>query len=256
MRTGLVLALLLAAGAAGVEAQRKPGGLATLAISVTDPAGTPLGGVKVIVEGPANKTTRTERGRVALEELPTGAYKLRFELDGFVPLERELTARAGKPIDVKVTLNPAPKPPPPPAPVPPPRPPVLKVDPAAIDIPGFQEKNYVGKAPAKTSVLTCATGGAAVLLQVRDPFPQHVHDESDEFVYVIGGEGTGRVGGTEHRMQRWHAADGAAWRGARLHCATKSACRSFDHGWRALSEIDRGTSSPGPAGAPVARLTC
>ena len=50
-------------------------------------------------------------------------------------------------------------------------------------------------------MLTCATGGAAVLLQMRDPFPQHVHDDSDEFVYVVGGEGTGRVGGTEHGMQ-------------------------------------------------------
>ena len=168
---------------------------------VTDPSGTPLSGVKVTVEGPASRTTRTERGRIAVEELPAGAYKLRFDLDGFVPLERELTARAGKPIDVKVTLSPAPKPPPPPEPPTPARPAGIKADPVAIDIPTFQEKNYVGKSPAKTSVLTCAAGGVAVLLQIRDPFPQHVHDDADEFVYVVGGDGTGRVGGTDHRMQ-------------------------------------------------------
>jgi len=202
MRTGLLLTLLIAAGAAGIDAQRKPGtGLATLAIMVTDPSGTPLTGVKVTVEGPASRTTRTERGRIAVEELPAGAYKLRFDLDGFVPHERELTARPGKPIDVKVTLNPAPKPPPPPEPATPPRPAGIKAAPAAIDIPTFQEQNYIGKAAGKTSVLTCATGGAAVLLQMRDPFPQHVHDDADEFVYVVGGDGTGRVGGTDHRMQ-------------------------------------------------------
>jgi hypothetical protein len=192
----------MAAGVAGIEAQRRSGGgLATLAIFVTDPTGAPLNAVKVIVEGPTSRTTRTERGRVAIEELPAGAYKLRFELDGFVPLERELTARAGKPIDVKVTLNPAPKPPPPPEPVAPPRPPEIKVDPAAIDIPVFLEKNYVGRGGGKSSPLACATGATAVLLQMREPVDLHNHDEADEFVYVVAGEGISRVAGTDHKLQ-------------------------------------------------------
>jgi mannose-6-phosphate isomerase-like protein (cupin superfamily) len=202
MRKRVVL-MLLAACTVSIDAQqRSGGGLATLAISVTDPSGAPLSGVKVIVEGAAARQARTERGRIAIEELPAGAYKLRFELDGFVPLERELTARAGKPTDVKVTLNPAPKPAPPPAPAAAPqRPPVLKVEPAAIDIPTFQEKNYVGRAAGKSSPLTCATGATAVLLQMREPLEQHTHDEADEFVYVMGGEGTGNVAGTDHRLQ-------------------------------------------------------
>ena len=59
MRTGLLLTLLIAAGAAGIDAQRKPGaGLSTLAIMVTDPSGTLLTGVKVTVDGPASRTTR------------------------------------------------------------------------------------------------------------------------------------------------------------------------------------------------------
>ena len=175
--------------------------MATLAISVTDPAGAPVSDVKITLEGASTRQTRTERGRIAIEELPAGAYKLRFEADGFIPLERELTARAGKPIDVKVTLTPAPKPPPPPPPPPAPaKAPVIKVDPAAIDIPAFQEKNYVGKAAGKSSPLTCAAAGTAVLLQMRDPLEQHAHDEADEFVYVVGGEGTGRVGGTDHKL--------------------------------------------------------
>ena len=202
MRTRIVLTLVVVVVCAlNIEAQRKPGGLATLAISVTDPSGAPLTGVKVIVEGPSSRQTRTERGRIAIEELPAGAYRLRFELEGFVPLERELTARAGAPIDVKVTLSPAPKPPPPPAPVAPPPPPPVKADPVAIDIPAFIDKNFVGRAVGKVSPLTCAGGGTAVLIQMREPLEEHSHDGADEFVYVIAGEGTGRVAGTDHRLQ-------------------------------------------------------
>ena len=201
IRYSVLLTLLIAALAGDLEAQRRSGGTATLAISVTDPAGAPLGDVKVIVEGPASRQTRTERGRVAIEELPTGAYKLRFELEGFVPLERELTARAGKPIEVKVTLNPAPKPPPPPpAPAAPP-PPTIKADPAAIDILAFLDKNFVGRGTGKTSPLACATGATAVLLQMRDPLQQHTHSDADEFVYVVAGEGTGRVAENDHKLQ-------------------------------------------------------
>ena len=183
------------------DAQRRSGGLATLAISVTDPAGAPLNFVKVIVDGPASRQARTERGRIAIEELPTGTYRLRFELEGFVPFEREIVARAGAPIDVKVTLTPAPKPPPPPEPVKPASPPVLNVPPAAIDVQAFLEKNFVGRAVGKVSPLTCATGGSAVLLQMREPLEEHAHDDADEFVYVIAGEGTGRVAGNDQRLQ-------------------------------------------------------
>ena len=201
MRTGVVLTLLIGACAAGVEAQRRSGGTATLAISVTDASGAPLTGVKVIVEGPASRQTRTERGRVAIEELPAGAYKLRFELEGFVPLERDLTARAGKPMDIKVTLTRAPKPPPPPEPAAAPGPPLVKVDPAAIDIPAFIDKNFVGRSASKTSPLTCASGGTAILLQMREPLQQHPHAEADEFVYVVAGEGSALVAGTDHKLQ-------------------------------------------------------
>jgi hypothetical protein len=204
MRTTLVL-LLLSGGLVSADTQQRGtgGGLATLAISVTDPAGAPLGNVRVIVEGPASRQTRTERGRVAIEELPAGAYKLRFELDGFVPLERELTARGGKPIEVKVALTPLPKAPAPPRtePTPQPKPAVLRVSPESIDIPSFYEKNRVGSGPGKSSPLTCATAGTAVLLQMREPLEEHAHDEADEFAYVVGGEGTAKVGGTDHRLQ-------------------------------------------------------
>ena len=203
MRATLVL-LLAAAGALSANAQQRASGgaLATLAISVTDASGTPLSGVRVSVEGPTSRQTRTERGRVAIEELPPGTYKLRFDLDGYVPFERDLIARGAKPIDVKVTLTALPKPPAAPAaPPPPPKPEILKVSPESIDIPSFYEKNRAGGGASKSTPLTCATAGTAVLLQMREPLEEHAHGDADEFAYVVAGEGTARVGGTDHRLQ-------------------------------------------------------
>src|SRR5258705_5796171 len=49
------------------------GGAVTFAVVVTDPAGTGVGGVKVIVTGAAERTGRTEAGRLVFENLPAGA---------------------------------------------------------------------------------------------------------------------------------------------------------------------------------------
>ena len=198
MRRRFVFAFVFLACAIGLEAQRRGGGVATLAIFVTDPDGKPVSNVRVTVEGQPGRTTRTERGRVAMEGLPAGTYRLRFEHDAFEPLEQQVTARGGKPVEVKVTLTPAPKPAPPPPPPPPPPP--VRVEPFAINILAFLDKNFVGRSPGKTSALTCAADGTADLLQMREPLDLHTHAGSDEFVYVVAGEGTGRVEGVEHRL--------------------------------------------------------
>src|SRR5215212_2341637 len=160
--TPLLFAALVAAGGFDGQAQRRSAGSATFAIMVADPAGAPLGGVKVTLEGPASRSSTTEGGRLAFENLPSGTYRLRFELAGFNTLERDVVARGVAPIDVKVTLTPAPKPPPPPPapvePVPPPAP-ALGAEPVSVDMTAFIEKNYIGRAAGKTSQLACATGG-------------------------------------------------------------------------------------------------
>ena len=101
--------------------------------------------------GAAERTTRTEGGRIVFEGMPAGAYRFRFEKDGFVLLERELTGRGSAPIDVKATLTPLPPPPPPPpaAPAPPPEP---KVDAkfVVLDMPAFVEK-YLHRQGAGTN---------------------------------------------------------------------------------------------------------
>jgi hypothetical protein len=179
---------------AGAQRRGAGGGSVTFAVAVSDPSGTPIPDVKVIVTGAAQRTTRTEGGRIVFEGMPAGAYRFRFEKDGFVPLERELSGRGGTPIDVKATLTPLPPPPPPPpaAPAPPPEP-TVDAKFVVLDMPAFVEKYYIGKAPGRTTSLGCATGGTSTLVQINEPLSEHTHSDADEFVYVIAGQGFAQV---------------------------------------------------------------
>jgi mannose-6-phosphate isomerase-like protein (cupin superfamily) len=197
----LGLCVSVAAGGAALDAQQKRApATATFAILVTDTDGTQVPSVLVTVEGPARRTVRTEGGRIALEGLPVGEYRLRFEKDGFLTLERELTARTGKPIEVKVTMNPVPEPPPPPAPSRPERP-AVKATPAALDLLDVIDKEFVGRGAGKTTLLACGGDGSARLIQVNDPVADHTHGDGDEFIYVIAGEGAANIAGAAHRLR-------------------------------------------------------
>jgi quercetin dioxygenase-like cupin family protein len=198
-----ILALILAVGqAATPRPQRRSVGNAAFAVMVTDPSGAPLGDVKVTMTGPVSRDARTERGRIAFENLPTGSYVLRFEREGFFGLEREVVARGGAPIDVKVILTPEPPPPPAPVPMIPPKPsaPAPNGEPVAIDMTSFIEKNYVGRRGGKTSPLACAAGGGATLIQVKDPLAEHTHADADEFLYTVAGEGSVRAAGRDQPL--------------------------------------------------------
>ncbi len=182
----------------GPAAAPRPARSATFAVRVTDPAGVPAGAVRVTLDGPAQRTATTEGGRIAFENLPLGTYRLRFEREGFVTLEREVIARGGNPIDVRVTLTPAPEPPeappaPPAAAAAPPPPPasasVVDAAPIVIDLPAFIEKNFVGRESQKISALGCTTGATATLLQLKNRLEDHTHAEYDEYLYVIAGQG-------------------------------------------------------------------
>jgi len=172
------------------------GGSVTFAVAVADPSGAPIPDVQVNLTGPTERSGRTEGGKLVFENLPAGDYTFHFEKDGFVPFERELIARGTKPIDVKVTLDAAPAPPPPPVPpVPAPAPkPTIKARPIVVDLPGYIEQNYVGRAPEKTDQIACASGGTSTILQINEPLKSHTHADADEFVYVIAGQGTAQVG--------------------------------------------------------------
>ncbi len=197
----LLAAAFLLPAASDAQAQRRgSGGTATLAIVVTDPAGAPIDQVKVSVQGPASRASSTEHGRIVFEGLPPGTYLLKFEREDFVTRERELTARAGAPTDVKVTMTPVP--PPPPKPVPPVEAaPPVNAQPVSIDITQFIEKNFVGRAPAKTSPLACSAGGPAELVQIREPLAHQPHADADEFLYVVAGSGGASIAGRQELVQ-------------------------------------------------------
>jgi hypothetical protein len=193
-----VLAILTVA-ASPIAAQRRGAatrGSVTFAVSVSDPSGAPIPDVRVTLSGPAQRSARTEGGRLAFENLPAGTYRFRFDKDGFIPFEKELAARGSAPIPVKVTLTPAPAPPPQPvAPPPPlPAPPLSDVKPVVLDMPAFIEKNYIGRSASKLTPLGCATDGASTLIQINEPIAPHAHSDADEFIYVIAGEGTAKLG--------------------------------------------------------------
>ena len=199
---------LCALAVAPVHAQRRGAGgtSVTFAVLVSDSAGAPIPDVKVTLTGSAERAGRTEGGRMVFEGLPAGPYRFRFDKDGYISLEHELTARGGTPIDVKVTLSDAPPPPAPVAPVapPPPKPVEHPVDaqPMALDLPTFLDgkANRVGRSPIKVRGLSCTTGGDASLLQINDPLKEHSHADSDEFIYVVAGEGNARIGGKDEPM--------------------------------------------------------
>jgi mannose-6-phosphate isomerase-like protein (cupin superfamily) len=182
--------------------KRRPAASATLAIVVTDATGAPIPNVAVIVEGPTPRTSRTEGGRIALEGLTPGEYLLRFEKEGFLSMERQLTARGGAPMDVKVTLKAAPAPPPPPVPEPPAKKPSVDVDakPATFDVPAVIEKEFVGRGAQKRTPLACGADGSTTLIQLNAPVTDHAHAEADEFLYVVAGEGAANVAGAAQRL--------------------------------------------------------
>jgi hypothetical protein len=195
------MVLFVAGLSVSAQQRRAQTGPVTFAILVTDPAGAPMGGVAVTVEGPAKRRVSTEAGRIALENLPSGTYHFRFERDGFYVSEKDVTGRGRKPIEVKVTMTPRPKPVPGLKPAPAPEPPVENANPVIVDLPGFIEKNYVGRAAGKTVQLACSAGGTSTLLQINEPIAQHTHADADEFIYVIAGEGTAHVAGRDERLR-------------------------------------------------------
>jgi uncharacterized RmlC-like cupin family protein len=101
---------------------------------------------------------------------------------------------------VAVTMEPVPEPPAPVKPVEPPPPPPAEIKMAVLDMPAFIEKNYIGRAAGKTTPMGCAPGGSSTLIQMNEPLAQHTHDDADEFIYVIAGQGMAKLSGREESL--------------------------------------------------------
>jgi len=165
----------------------------TLTVEVTDPAGAAVPSVSVHVDGAVERSGRTgEDGVVRFTGLRSGAYRLRFEREGFVRLERDVTLSTRQ-ATVDVVLTPAPPPPaappaPPPTTTAPAEAPRSVGEPTALEVPAFVEQNLLGREPQKTSVVGCTGYATSRVLQVRDPLRDQRREDADETLYVVAGE--------------------------------------------------------------------
>jgi hypothetical protein len=190
-------------------APRAPAARPSISVQVTDREGKPLPDVAVRAVGPTEREGRTDAdGTVLLRNVASGTYRLRFESPTTITFEREVSVAAGRPVKTTAELTPAPPPPPPPKPEPPPAaspPPPPPVPPSgppsSVALPDFIEENYIGRgAPQKSSPVGCTATSTATLLQLREPLQEHSHNDADEMIYVIAGEGVQRIGGIETRL--------------------------------------------------------
>jgi mannose-6-phosphate isomerase-like protein (cupin superfamily) len=172
----------------------------TLAVQVTDKSGNGIQGVEVFVSGPVERSGTTPGdGSISFRSMRAGTYRLRFEHEKYLTLERELAMRGAS--DVSVALNPAP-----PRPVAPPPPPpqqttppadarkLRPVDPRAMSIPDFIDKNFIRSSePQKSSLIACTDAGMARVLQVREPLTNVQNDTNDQLLYIVAGAANVRV---------------------------------------------------------------
>lgn len=179
----------------------------TVTIQVTDSSGLPLANVQVTAQGAVSRDgLSAEDGSVRFANMRAGAYRLKFVREGSITLERDITVRAGEAQLVAVSLSAAP--PPPKAPEPPPAPPSAPdkslgppAEPKLTPIPTFLDKNFIGREGRKDSSLGCTTTGTSTLVQLREALINQAHEDADEWIYVVAGEGTLRLGTAEQHLQ-------------------------------------------------------
>ena len=220
-RTLLLCTLAVLTSAASLAAQTKPPAkpaappraaapakFGAITIQVTDGLGAPLSDTTVATTtGVVSREGVTAAdGSLRMINMRPGTYRLRFVREGSMTLERELTLRSGESATIEVSLTAAPPPPQEPEPVAPPPPPIPALgppgDPRVTPVPLFLEKNFIGgREGRKDSLLGCTPTGTATLHQLRDSWLEHTHDEAEEWIYVVAGEGTLRIGTAAQKIQ-------------------------------------------------------
>ena len=174
-----------------------------MAITVTDSSGSPIGGVRITISGPSERSGTTDTsGQLRVTGLQVGTYRLRFTSDVVVTFEREVAVRAGQTGDIDVTLTAAPPPPPPPAPAPaPPAPVAAAVGPAGQPLTAslfdYLERNLIRTEPRKETLISCSGNTRAVLVQMNQDQPRRLYADSEVTYYVVRGEGVLKVDARE-----------------------------------------------------------
>jgi mannose-6-phosphate isomerase-like protein (cupin superfamily) len=176
----------------------------TVTLTVSDKSGTPIGDAAVSMQGETSREARTTAGGIArFLSVKPGDYRLRFDHEGFVSFERDLTVKAGAPVDLEITLNPVPAPAAAKAPEPQA---VANSAPAgearSVAIVDFIEKNGIrGGEPIRADQLGCTASAKTTLLQIRDAIAEQARADADEVIYVVAGEGSLRMGNRDIPLQ-------------------------------------------------------
>jgi mannose-6-phosphate isomerase-like protein (cupin superfamily) len=131
-----------------------------------------------------------------------GTYRLRFEGDKVISLEREITVRSGQPTSIDVTLNPAP---PPPAAPPPPPPEPAKAEatvgppgmPQILSIVDLAEKQLSGNQPRRETLVSCSGNTRTTLVLLNQDQAERLYEGAEIEYYVIAGQGAVRLNGRE-----------------------------------------------------------
>jgi quercetin dioxygenase-like cupin family protein len=177
----------------GSRAAAKP---TSARVTVRDAQGGPIESARIVLQGtPGGEFTTGGVGTAIIPDLTPGTYRIRIDHDGYIPLEREFIVGTAIMTPVDVVLNEAPPPPAPPAP-PAPEPKALGPagPPVLLSIPDFLDKNFIGREQLKESVLACNAVETVRLLQLKEGLAAHVHDNADEVLYVVAGDGAIRLG--------------------------------------------------------------
>jgi mannose-6-phosphate isomerase-like protein (cupin superfamily) len=197
-----------AAPAAAVRRPAAAPARAGVAVTVTDPKGATLEGVRVEILGASDRTGETNAsGQINFTGMQAGTYRLRFTGEDLIVFEREVVLRAGQTANLDVTLNAAPSPPepepppPPPAPVPVAAPPPVAGpagEPRTLSIVDLIERELIpNNAPRRDSLVSCSGSTRTTLVQLNQDQPQRLYDTAEATYYVVAGEGTVKMDGRD-----------------------------------------------------------
>jgi hypothetical protein len=173
-------------------------------VAVTDGGGLGLQGVHVLVNGPVTRDgTTVADGSFRALGLKPGAYRLRFEHQRFVTLERDITVRGGQPTEVDVMLTRAPEQAKPEVPAPTPPPATERASaplPAgSFDVTSYLEKDYLKSGPNRVKSIACSDTDAVDVVQTATSYAVPA-GKRQLAVVAIAGQGRASVGGRSYPL--------------------------------------------------------
>jgi mannose-6-phosphate isomerase-like protein (cupin superfamily) len=173
---------------------------------VTAVDGRTLPDTVVKASGPVDREAQTDpSGLVTFANMSPGTYRLRFEHEGFITFEKEVSLTAGKPLRASATLSAAPPPPPAPKPEPPPQPAAQPVSagnyqPNVANFESWIDSSFIGRAPSKRLVAGCTASATSAMVQTNESIAERTRGDADETIYVVAGEGSIKMGGRDHAL--------------------------------------------------------